>query len=220
MSSLRWLKKTCVGFISLFLTIPGKGMAKDSKEVATPAPEVKQEEAAKAKFSKEELNTALRKMERDPKSIKTIGAMCYEMAMQSKEVEFPCTICGHTKIYLRNSNEGSLSSDLPYVRRSLESMPYRISIDASGLCPICGKGKARVLVAHVRCFDCCKEFTWEIQNAADIEMLKWLYIKPPIIQLDSTTLNLWNDPEKKIKEGAEYIRNHVYCPVCREKVKL
>lgn len=42
MSSLRWLKKICIGFISLFLTIPGKGMAKDGKEAVSPAPEVKQ----------------------------------------------------------------------------------------------------------------------------------------------------------------------------------
>lgn len=220
MSSIRWIKRNCIWFISLFLTLPTRGsLAKDSKETMPPTTKTKQEQPGKVQFSKEELNKALKEMSRDPKSIKTVCAMCYKVAMSTNDIEYHCNACGHAKIYPRNSDQGALANMLPIIKRSLGAMPYKISIDDSGLCPVCGKDKSPVLVAHVHCFDCGKEFSWEIRNQHDIDMLKWLYIKPPVKELDARNLNLGSNGGG-IKEGAIYIRDHVYCPVCRKKIKL
>jgi len=220
MSTLKWLKKTCIGCIGLMLAIPRWGIAEENKEQVEPTPAPKQEQEVKAQFSKEDLINSLRQININPKSIKAIGAMCYEMMVPPKEVEFQCGICGHTAIYARESDPGALTNSLPYIKRSLATMPYKISIDSSGLCPICGKGKDKVLSMHVSCFSCGKEFSWEVKNQKDIDMLKWLYIKPPVTELDATNLRLWVDTEKGIKEGAKYIQDHVFCPVCREKINL
>lgn len=220
MGTLKWLKKTFIGFIGLILAVPRWGMAEENKEQIEPTPTPKQEQEVKAQFSKEDLTNSLRQMNRSPKSIKAIGAMCYKMGVPPKEVEFQCSICGHTAIYAGESGHGALTSSLPYIIRSLAAMPYKISIDSSGLCPICGKGKDKILVMHVSCFNCGKEFSWEVKNQKDIDMLQWLYIRPPVTELDSTNLQLWGDTEKGTKEGAKYIRDHVFCPICREKIDL
>lgn len=220
MKTLKWFKRFFLGFIGLISVIPRWGLAEENKNEASPVADAKDEQQVKASFSKDNLIRSLRQMNRNPKEIKTISAMCYKMMLSPKEMQFQCDICGHTTIYATASDQGALVKNLPYIKRSLSQMPYKISIDSTGLCSICGKGKDKVLVMRVSCFNCGKEFSWEVKNQKDITMLQWLYLKPPIKEIDATDLELWDKTEEGIKEGAKYIHEHVFCPECQQKIKL
>lgn len=220
MVMLRWLKRVFLGLMGIILAIPRGGLAQENKEQTSPSDIPKEEQQVKAKFSKDDLIKSLRQMNKTPKTIKTICAMCYEMAIPSKETQFQCVTCGHTTIYATESDQGALVEHLPYIKRSLAQMPYKISIDSTGLCSICGKDKDKVLVMRVFCFNCGKEFTWEVRNNEDIEMLNWLYLQPPIKEVDFSPWRSSQANENGIKKGAKYIHEHIFCPACRDKIKL
>lgn len=220
MKIVRWFKRLFLGFIGLISAIPGLGLAEENKKETSPVVPAKDEQQVKAIFSKDDLTRSLRQMNKNPSAIKTIFAMCYSITMGSKETQFQCGICGHTTIYATKSDQGALSQSLPYIKRSLAQMPYKISIDSTCLCSICGKGKDKILAMHVSCFNCGKEFSWEVRNKEDIEMLSWLYLRPPIKEVDFPPWRSSQANEDGIKRGAKYIYEHIFCPVCREKIKL
>ena len=220
MKILKWFKRIFLGFIGLISIIPRWGLAEENKKEVSPVTPAKDEQQVKESFSKDDLIRSLRQMNKNPSAIKTICAMCYKMAVPPKEMQFQCGICGHTAIYATESDQGALVQSLPYIKRSLAQMPYKISIDSTGLCSICGKSKDKVLVIHVSCFNCGKEFVWEVKNKEDIEMLSWLYLRPPIKEVDFPPWRNSQANKEGIKRGAKYIHDHIFCPVCREKIKL
>ena len=217
MMTIKWLKRILTGFIGLSFTINGSGLAKENKKESNVPSHSKEEQKLKLKFSKDELIKSLRKMKRYPEEIKTVCAMCYKMASPPKEVEFQCDKCGNKTIYATRSDQGVMIRHLPYIKRSLDEMPYKISINSTGICSICGENKQKVLIMNVTCFNCGKEFSWEVKNQEDITMLGWLYLKPPIEEVDATDLNIRRDKKDGIKKGAIYIHEHVFCDECRKK---
>lgn len=219
---IKWLKKIFISFIGLIFTVPiGETTDVSGGNITWPvSPHNAANQKVKASFSKGQLIDSLRKMNSRPEEVKVICAMCYEMSLPSKEVDFQCDICGKNQIYLRQSDEGTLVEALPYIKRSLSMMPYKISIDATALCPVCGRGKGKALIMNVDCFNCGKEFSWEVKNREDVVNLRWLYLRPPMNEIDGTELELRGKGKEEIREGARYIYEYVFCPQCREEIKV
>lgn len=214
-------KKIFTSFLGIIVSFPIFGHAEEIKIEQKSSEPSKETQPAKSQFTKEELINSLRDLRRNAKEIKTICAMCYKVAQLSDKIEFQCDRCGHTRIYERDSIEGRLAQDLPYIKRSLAQMPYKISVDSTGLCSVCGKDKNKVLLMNVSCFNCGKEFSWEVKESSDIDTLRWLYLKYPVIELDERHFGInETNKEEKIKKGTQYIIDHVFCPECRKNAKL
>ena len=132
--------------------------------------------------------------------------------------------CQKKATHLYDTPQGALTQELPHIIRSLKAVPYKITVNCTGLCSYCGKGKDKALVMRVSCFACGKDFSWKVKDRKDIDMLHWLYMRPPFKEIDGHYLGFWDSskPEdrKKIKEGAAYILEHVFCSECASKVKL
>jgi hypothetical protein len=191
MQALSQLKKIFVAFLGIIFTLPSASKAEKHQ-----LPDVVE------KFSEEDRS-----------------AMCYSV-VAIEESTFTCEKCGHNTVYDADSEEGKLVRQLPYVKRSLTAMPYKISIDTTNFCSVCGEGKSKAIIMKVNCFRCGKEFSWEIKNAQDASMLKWLYFKLPIKEIEGSGLSKEDKTKEGIKKGSEYIRNHVYCPMCRRKISI
>lgn len=222
MKTLNWLKKVSLGLIGLIFVIPAAKSADVAQVESTCSPSSTEEQQIRVNFSKEDLIKSLRNMNRHPESVRTICAMCYKAAVLPKEVNFQCDICDEAQIYLRESDQGALIVALPYIKRSLSTTPYRITIDSIGLCPSCGKGKDKALIMNVNCFSCGKKFSWEVKNKEDIANLKWLYLKPPIKEVDCAP-GEWpkqGTEQEVVKNGAKYIYEHIFCWECRRGIKI
>lgn len=237
MKILNILKRFFAGFIGVIFTLPAGVRAEENKGMIKNAPSTKEENVVRTGFSQDELIGSLRKMRRHPEKIKTVCAMCYDMVGPPREVEFQCGKCGRITVYSRESavpgpessenlelskkpQPGILAEKLPYIKRSLAQTPYKVSVDLTGLCPVCGKGKDQVLVMAVSCFNCGREFSWEVKGEKDINMLRWLYLKFPINEVDITELDIRNNIIDGVRGGAEYIYGHVFCPDCRKKINI
>ncbi|MFA6356864.1 MAG: hypothetical protein WCY23_07135 [Candidatus Omnitrophota bacterium] len=205
--------KLIAGLMGISLAIPPAGAVE-------PVTSSKEEQPAMAKFTKEQLIDSLKKMSSRPQDIKTVCAMCYKMMIPPKEVEYHCKACGNVSTYERNSDQGALTEQLPYIERSLATMPYGAVVDASGLCSKCGNGKDKDLSVTVSCFNCGKKFNWEIRNSQDLESMYWLYLKPPITEVDTHYMGMKGNGPSEISKGAVYIRDHVFCPECRKKINI
>lgn len=236
MKILNACKKILTGIIGLIFTFPLVARTEDNHKTMEKGSSLKKEQLMRETFSKEELIDALRKMNRHPENIKVICAMCYKTVMPSKEIEFQCDKCGRVTVYPRevgsyrpdqieaggNGNNkrpqpGILSEKVSFIKRSLTQMPYKISVDSTGLCSVCGKEKDKVLLMAVSCFNCGREFSWEVKDEKDINMFKWLFLKLPVTEIDGIDLDVRGDEKKAIKQGAEYINTHVFCPDCRKQ---
>lgn len=213
-----WLKKILLSLVGLLLTIPGAGGAEEDKKEVRQTDPPKETQEVRERFTKDDLIDSLGDMEEKPGSFKYVSAMCYSSAFLPEEDEYQCDICGALTIYKRNSDQGLLVSELPYIKRSLATMPYNIAIDSTGLCLKCGKDKEKTIVMHVKCFNCGKVFSWQVKTGEDVVMLQWLYLKPPIKELDEMLLGIRD--KKDVKKGAKYIRECVFCPICRDKIKI
>ncbi len=219
------IKRVFLWIMGIIMAFPGSGRAA-GKQVENKAPvNPKQEEQySGAYFSKDELLRSLKQLNNNPQAVRIISAMCYEMAMTPQEVDFQCSACGKKTTHSMKEGQGALVQQLEYIKRSLKQIPYKISVDATGLCSVCNKDKDPGLVMKVSCFNCNKQFSWKVKTPADINMLQWLYLKPPFKEIDGNNLGIWGstDPpeQKKIKEGATYILEHVFCPECRKQIRL
>ncbi|MFA6356865.1 MAG: hypothetical protein WCY23_07140 [Candidatus Omnitrophota bacterium] len=204
------IKKAAAACLGLAFTIP----------VTAQGPEARAEKQEKAKFTKDDLINSLKKMSESPKDIKTVCAMCYDMAVQPEEAEFSCNECGRVTVYSRRTNEGALVRELPYIKRSFESLPYDVSLDATGLCSTCGVNRSKVIVVDTACYNCGKRFKWKISNSNDLNMVHLLYLTPPINEIDTHYLGSWSNDPAEVRKAAIYIRDHVFCPECRTKIRL
>lgn len=205
--------KLIAGLMGISLAIPPAGAVE-------PVASTKEEQPAMSKFSKEQLIDSLKKMNSRPQDIKTVCAMCYKMMVPPKEVEYHCKKCGNISVYERSSDQGALTEQLPYIERSLSTMPYGAVVDSSGLCSKCGKGRDKDLSVTVSCFSCGKKFRWEIRDKEDLGSIHWLYLTPPITEVDTHYMGLKRNDPSGIREGAVYIRDHVFCPGCRKKINI
>ncbi len=223
MKILRRVKKIFMSIVGITFVMHGQAKAGAQKDTAQPAEPAK-DERTESNFSKEALIDSLKEMNRDPKKVNFISAMCYDMAASPNEITFQCEICGFDAVYATDSEQGRLTQQLPYIKRILAETPYKIKVDSSGLCPVCGKGKDQVLVMNVNCFDCGKPFSWQVKNENDMEMLKWLRLKPPIKEIDlGQAVDRDLDEKEKaarVKSITEYITARVFCPECRKKLKF
>ncbi len=219
-----WIKNISVWMLGMTVAFAGPGRAAVQRNnKPSPDSDKKQEKYSGACFSKDTLIDALKALNRNPQDVQVVSAMCYKMAAPQDEIEFQCPACGKKTAHSLSRGPGILVQQLEYIRRSLQQMPYKIRIDAAGLCSACGKDKPAVLVMHVGCFGCGKEFSWEVENQEDIDTLHWLYMVPPFQEIDGHYLGVWGavkEEQSRIRQGAVYIRNHVFCPVCRSQIPL
>ncbi len=225
MRVMNLVRKTILWFMGIIMTLPGIGRAEDKQVENKKIANQKQEEQySKPQFSKNDLIDALEQLNRKPQEVKIISAMCYEMAVSPKEIDYQCPICGKKTTHSMDKGQGALVQGLEYIKRSLKQIPYDISVDASALCSNCNKDKDPELVMNISCFGCGKKFSWKVRTQEDINMLQWLYIKPPFKEIDGNYLNIWGNAEpeehEKIKKGVNYIAEHVFCLECRKQLKL
>ena len=225
MNGKKRFKQAAAGIAGLMMLAAGRAEAEEqaSGTACDPAPQ-KDEEQSYHGYSKEDLIKSLRGLHRNPTSYKTVSAMCYDMAMLSGDTDFVCPLDGTKSVYQRQSDAGELVDNIEYIERLGKYVPYKISVDSSALCSSCGKDKPKELTVHVKCFDCGADFTWPVKNQYDISMLQWLWLRIPITELDEMQLPSRDGTEKSweetVRHGAEYIRDHVFCPDCRKKIEL
>ena len=176
-------------------------MKKNNKKISSQNPSVKEKIIINT-FSKEALLESLKKMNRNPEEIKIMCAMCYMPALFPKGIEYKCEKCGYINIHARDSIDGMFARWFPHIKRYLLTMPYKIILDPSGLCKKCSKGKElSILSLRVSCLNCEKEISVELNNEEDLKKIEWLYLKPPIKELNF-------GPQDKIyspNEVAKYI---------------
>lgn len=210
MRSLRRILLSCAGLIFM--------SAKDSVTSVSaqvfPGSKSEEEQQIPEKFSKNDLIRSLQQLKRNPEKVQFSSAMCYDMAVESDDIQYQCEQCGTSTVFKRGTDIGNLALSVPGIRRSLALTPYDVAIDASALCPVCGEGKEQEIVIHMNCFNCGKQFSWPVRNWEDVRMLRWLYLKHPVTTIDERELG------SDVAQGVEYIRDHVFCPECREKVSL
>jgi hypothetical protein len=218
MRLLNKLTASVLGLMSYLVPFLGQLNSTQGSPVSKPAPENQPE---RARFTKEDLISALQKLNLNAKEIRIVSAMCYDMSEVLGDIDFHCALCGRTTSYKMNSHEGNQVTLLAFIQRSFASLPYKASIDASGLCSVCGKDKDKILSIHIACFECGKDIAWDLRSPQDIKMLQWLYLKPPFTELDGANLGINGNGEEKaeqVRKGIAYIRDHVFCPLHREKI--
>jgi predicted RNA-binding Zn-ribbon protein involved in translation (DUF1610 family) len=221
MRIVRWLKKGIISGLGMLFVFPNTVNAMGKAREPGRVEPSNEEQVVTPPVSAKDLVTALQNMHRNPEEITVVSAMCYEMMMPPEEVEFACPTCGKKTTYAYNSDAGRLAQELPYIVRSLESLPYSITVDAAGLCSACGKDKPQVLVMRAACRQCGKNFSWPVVNEPEAVQLHWLYQKLPFREIDGHYLDIWGTQDReKIQQGAVYIRDHVFCPECRKNINL
>ncbi|MFH1067246.1 MAG: hypothetical protein V1746_05035 [bacterium] len=207
------VKKILLGVAGFLVTVPTSGLAEENKEPTNNTDTPLKEQQNKNRLSKDELVKALKEMKRNPEELsRPQSAMCYDMAAPPDSTEFQCPVCGQQTTYAAGSSEYDLAYEFSYLNRSLTDIPYQISLDSSGLCASCSKGKNKSITAHVACSSCGKEFSWEIKNKTDCYMFRWLYHKLPLQKIEKE--------KEEIVKGADYLREHVFCPACRKNIRL
>jgi hypothetical protein len=204
-----------LGLLSWFM--PSLAQQNRVPKASGPEP-VPANQPERARFAKEELVSALQKLNLDAKQIRVVSAECYVSVRMAGNIDFHCSNCGRKTSYQRQSDKGIQVVNFEAIRRSFADLPYKVSIDASGLCPVCGKDKQKTMIVHMACFECGKDFSWNLDSTESIQMLQWLYLRPPFTELDGIILSINGDGEAKaaqIRAGIAYIRDHVFCPLHR-----
>ncbi|MFA6432038.1 MAG: hypothetical protein WCV91_06650 [Candidatus Margulisiibacteriota bacterium] len=172
----------------------------------------------KSVYSKADLINQLKEMKRDPKKFNVVTAMCYEIAMLPETVVYQCTKCRKKTTYPYDSNSGKLIEKISSINYLFSRLPYKTAVDTTGFCPKCGKDK--IIVVRSACFNCGKEFTYKIADQTEADKLKWLAVTPKNKEIDGNTLDIWTSEEARVKLGADYILEHIFCPECRKKIVL
>ena len=174
----------------------------------------------KPSYTKTDLINQLKEMKRDPKKFKVVTAMCYEIASLPETVVFQCDKCRKKTSYPYESNSGKLIEKISSVNYLFSKLPYKTSTDTTGFCPNCGKGKEKVILVKPACFNCGKEFTYKISDPNEADKINWLSVTPKNKEIDGNILDIWTSEEAKVKLGADYILEHLFCPDCRKKISL
>lgn len=183
----------------------------------------------KSVFTKKELIESLRAMKRSvPRIEDSPGAItCYLPIELPEKLEHVCEKCSSKTVYSRRNVCGAALELAPYFQRDGADAPNNMSIDLTGLCSKCNKGKAGPPVVTLSCCKCGKRFSWEARTVEDINWLWLLNIRPPIDKDDMRLINSLTEDTGRtdllellegvdIEKVAQYICEHVFCPECRE----
>lgn len=181
------------------------------------APTVPELDAGK----RQALVESLRALQREPDKVPFHSAMCYDMSMPPSSIPHTCETCG-TVTDVPYEGPGEISSWLPYLRRSLQDLPVRVTLDASPLCSKCGGGKPYGIVMTTECGECGKKFSWNVSTSEEKDRLKLLFITHPVQSFDAGPKGMGMDgPDaKRVIENADYIASRLFCEECRRKLGL
>lgn len=164
---------------------------------------------------------SLQALQREPDKVEFHSAMCYDMSMPPASVPHTCETCG-TVTELPYVGPGELSGWLPYLKRSLQELPVKVTLDASPLCSKCGGGKPYGIDMTTECGECGKAFSWNVSASEDKDRLKLLFIAHPVQSFDAGQKGLGFDgtDAKRVIENVEYIASRLFCESCRTKLGL